>query len=165
MEAAAESRTVSDSSGGVGIQFRDVKFAYPARPNAPVLHGMDLEIRPGQFAAFVGPSGAGKSTIISLVERMYVPSSGSILIDGADITRRSDTLFRDDIALVPQESVLFGGSIRFNVGLGARPGHAATDAEIEEACKLANIHDVITSLPQGYDTPCGPNGNGTDQAL
>ncbi|KAK7718002.1 hypothetical protein SLS57_006149 [Botryosphaeria dothidea] len=159
VEAAAESRTVSDSSGGVGIQFRDVKFAYPARPNAPVLHGMDLEIRPGQFAAFVGPSGAGKSTIISLVERMYVPSSGSILIDGADITRRSDTLFRDDIALVPQESVLFGGSIRFNVGLGARPGHAATDAEIEEACKLANIHDVITSLPQGYDTPCGPNGS------
>ncbi|GME48115.1 ABC multidrug transporter [Neofusicoccum parvum] len=158
VEASAES-SPRNGSGGVGIAFRDVKFAYPARPNAPVLHGMDLEVRPGQFAAFVGPSGAGKSTIISLVERMYVPSSGSILLDGADITQRSDTRFRDDIALVPQESVLFDGSIRFNMALGARPGHTATDAEIEEACRLANIHDTIVGLPQGYDTLCGPNGS------
>lgn len=159
VEALAESRPRKGGSGGLNIEFRDVQFAYPARPNAPVLHGMNLEIRAGQFAAFVGPSGAGKSTIISLVERMYVPSAGSITIDGADVTKRGDVSFRDDMALVPQESVLFGGSIRFNMALGARPGHAATDAEIEEACKLANIHDTIVGLPQGYDTLCGPNGS------
>ncbi|KAK0615532.1 ABC transporter fmpD [Lasiodiplodia hormozganensis] len=160
VEASAASSPVStERSGGIGIEFRDVEFAYPARPNARVLHGLSLSVRPGQFAAFVGPSGAGKSTIIALVERMYVAAAGSVLVDGRDVARQTtDASFRDDIALVPQESVLFDGSVRFNLGLGARPGHAATDAEIEEACRLANIHDVIAALPDGYDTVVGPNG-------
>lgn len=161
VEASAASSPVSatERSGGIGIEFRDVEFAYPARPNARVLHGLSLSVRPGQFAAFVGPSGAGKSTIIALVERMYVAAAGSVLVDGRDVAKTTDASFRDDIALVPQESVLFDGSVRFNLGLGARPGHAAiTDAEIEEACRLANIHDVITALPDGYDTVVGPNG-------
>lgn len=161
VEASAASSPVSatERSGGIGIEFRDVEFAYPARPNARVLHGLSLSVRPGQFAAFVGPSGAGKSTIIALVERMYVAAAGSVLVDGRDVAKTTDASFRDDVALVPQESVLFDGSVRFNLGLGARPGHAAvTDAEIEEACRLANIHEVIAALPDGYDTVVGPNG-------
>lgn len=142
-----------------GVQFRDVHFAYPARPDVKVLTGLSLDIQPGHFCALVGPSGAGKSTIISLIERLYTPESGSIIIDGIDVTRQRDVSFRDNIALVPQESVLFEGTIEFNIGLGARPGQEVTTAEIEEACRLANVHDVIQALPEGYQTMCGPNGN------
>ena len=140
------------------IRFDSVHFAYPARPDASVLKGLTLSIQPGTFCALVGPSGAGKSTIISLVERLYTPQSGSIYLDDLDITQTRSVAFRDDIALVPQESMLFEGSIAFNIGLGARPGHQATQGEIEEACRLANIHEVIASLPEGYETLCGPNG-------
>ncbi|KAE8148005.1 P-loop containing nucleoside triphosphate hydrolase protein [Aspergillus avenaceus] len=161
IEAVAESSGMFDNkpAGGVSVEFKNVRFSYPARAHAPVLHGLNLTIKPGQFCALVGPSGAGKSTIIALLERMYLPSSGEIVIDGVDITKRSDISFRNDIALVPQEGALFEGTVRFNVGLGARPGQAVTDEEIEEACKLANIHDTIIGLPQGYDTLCGTNGS------
>ncbi|KAK2788992.1 mitochondrial chaperone [Emmonsiellopsis sp. PD_33] len=145
--------------GGVGVAFKNVEFSYPAREDVQVLRGLDLNIKPGQFAALVGPSGAGKSTIISLLERFYTPSSGSISIDGRNISQSEGVSFRDNIALVPQESVLFDGTIRFNIALGARPGVNPTDTEIEEACRLANIHDTIINLPDGYDTNCGPGGN------
>ncbi|KAK4244831.1 mating factor A secretion protein STE6-like protein [Corynascus novoguineensis] len=165
-ELGTEEKTIETPNGGGGsggsgaasVQFRDVRFAYPARPDAEVLKGLNIDIRPGTFCALVGPSGAGKSTIISLVERLYTPASGAILIDGVDVTQSRDTSFRDAIALVPQESMLFEGSIAFNLGLGARPGYEASRDEIVEACKLANIHDVIEALPEGYDTLCGPNG-------
>jgi ABC-type multidrug transport system fused ATPase/permease subunit len=140
------------------IEFRNVHFAYPARPDAPVLRNLSLTIPPGTFAAFVGPSGAGKSTIISLIERLYTPSSGSILLNNTDITTSRSTAFRSTIALVPQEPMLFEGTIAFNISLGSVPGHTATQSEIETACKLANIHDVIMALPSGYETLCGPNG-------
>ncbi|KAG6354327.1 hypothetical protein INS49_004932 [Diaporthe citri] len=155
-EKLASSPTRSHQAASV--QFRDVHFAYPARPDFKVLSGLTMDIRPGQFCALVGPSGAGKSTIIQLVERLYTPSSGAILVNGTDVTKARDVSFREDIALVPQESVLFEGSIKFNIGLGARPGREASQADIEEACRLANIHDVIAALPEGYDTLCGPNG-------
>ncbi|KAK7747218.1 hypothetical protein SLS53_001471 [Cytospora paraplurivora] len=141
------------------VHFRDVHFAYPARPDVKVLTGLTLDIQPGHFCALVGPSGAGKSTIISLIERLYTPESGAIIIDGLDVTKQRGVSFRDTIALVPQESVLFEGSIEFNISLGAKPGQQVTMEEIEEACKLANIHDVIKGLPDGYQTLCGPNGN------
>ncbi|KAL1954144.1 hypothetical protein VTO42DRAFT_1724 [Malbranchea cinnamomea] len=159
IEATAETRekTASGDRRGISVEFKGVEFSYPSRPDVKILHGLDLRVEAGQFAALVGPSGAGKSTIISLVERMYTPSAGAIEINGVDITRRTSVSFRDDIALVPQDNVLFEGSIRFNVALGARPGQDVTDAEIEEACRIANIHDTVASLPQGYDTPCGPN--------
>jgi ABC-type multidrug transport system fused ATPase/permease subunit len=96
---------------------------------------------------------------MSLVQRMYTPTGGVIEIDGQDICAKEGTEFRDDIAVVPQDCALFEGTIRFNVGLGARPNEEATDADIEEACKLANIHDTIAALPDGYDTECGPNGS------
>ncbi len=161
-DPASEEKTLDraseKASAPASVQFRDVHFSYPARPDASVLRGLTIDIRPGSFCALVGPSGAGKSTIISLVERLYTPQSGAVLIDGADVTRTRDTAFRDAVALVPQESMLFEGSIAFNVGLGAPPGREATREEIVEACKLANIHDVVEALPEGYETLCGPNG-------
>ncbi|KAI1778002.1 putative ABC multidrug transporter [Hypoxylon cercidicola] len=158
-EAAVESKTPAHpNTRGLAVSFKQVKFAYPARPNRRVLKGLDIDIRPGQFCALVGPSGAGKSTVISLLERMYSVESGVIEVDGVNVAAKKDPVFRDDIGLVPQDSVLFDGSIRFNVALGARPGEEPSDAEIEEACKLANIHETIVALPDGYDTQCGPSG-------
>ena len=161
IEATADSneRLTSEKSTGISVEFKGVHFSYPSRPDVQILHGLDMRVEPGKFAALVGPSGAGKSTIVSLVERMYTPSSGSILINGLDITKRRGIGFRDAIALVPQDNVLFEGSIKFNVSLGARPGQSVSDSDIEEACRIANIHDTIASLPQGYDTPCGPNSS------
>ncbi|KAI1378416.1 putative ABC multidrug transporter [Hypoxylon crocopeplum] len=158
-EAAVESkRAVVPNARGLAVSFKQVKFSYPARLNRQVLKGLDIEIRPGQFCALVGPSGAGKSTVISLLERMYSVESGAIEVDGVDVSAKKVPVFRDDIGLVPQESVLFDGSIRFNVSLGARPGTEPSNADIEEACRLANIHDTIVGLPDGYDTQCGPSG-------
>ena len=159
VEALAESPIPATTQGGAKVVFRDVGFSYPARPGVPVLTSLSLTIQPGQFCALVGPSGAGKSTVLALLERFYSPSSGSISINGLDIARHHGASFRDDIAYVPQENILFQGSIKFNIGLGARPGHTPSDEEIQEACKLANIHDTIIDLPQGYDTECGSKGN------
>ncbi|KAG9791586.1 P-loop containing nucleoside triphosphate hydrolase protein, partial [Aureobasidium melanogenum] len=155
-KSAADSTTTTKPTGGASVAFKSVYFSYPSSPNVPVLKGVSFSISPGQFCGLVGPSGAGKSTIISLLQHMYRPTSGKIEIDGIDITHRD---FRDEMAVVPQDNALFSGSIKFNVGLGARPGHEATDSEIQEACKLANIHDTIMALPHQYDTECGPNGS------
>lgn len=154
--ALAHSTTQPESRGGKKVEFSSVYFAYPGKPTAPVLKGVSFSIQPGQFCGLVGPSGAGKSTIMSLLQHNYRPTAGRITIDGVDVLDRD---FRDDIAVVPQDNMLFSGSIRFNVGLGAVPGHEATDAEIEEACRLASIHDTIMALPDGYDTECGPKGS------
>ncbi|KAK0381750.1 ATPase, partial [Colletotrichum limetticola] len=149
----------SPGRGGVAVSFKNVSFSYPARPEVQILDNMSFTIQPGQFCGLVGPSGAGKSTVMAIVQRMYSASTGTIEIDGMDISKFDGTDFRDDIAVVPQDSALFDGSVKFNVGLGARPGQDATDEEIEEACRLANIHETIVALPQGYDTECGPNGS------
>ncbi|KAI9734052.1 MAG: hypothetical protein M1818_006990 [Claussenomyces sp. TS43310] len=148
-----------DIRRGITVTFRGVFFSYPSRPDVEVLRGLDLNFEAGKFYALVGPSGAGKSTIISLIERFYVPHLGGVKIDGRDHSQSSGVSFRDDIALVPQQSVLFDGTVRFNVALGARPAHDPCQNEIETACRLANIHDTIASLPQGYETPCGASGN------
>lgn len=146
------------AKNGIGAQLHNVYFTYPSRPGRPILRGLNLNIKPGQFCALVGPSGSGKSTTFSMLERFYRPISGSVVIDGLDITKQLGTEFRDDIALVPQENVLFEGTVAFNIGLGARPGHEPTHAEIEEACRMANIHDVIMGLPNGYETACSQDG-------
>lgn len=143
---------------GIGAELQNVHFEYPSRPNQPVLHGLSLNFRPGQFCALVGPSGSGKSTTFAMLERFYRPDSGAVTVDGVDVTRQLGTSFRDDIALVPQENVLFEGTVAFNIGLGARPGVEPTTGEIEEACRMANIHDVIMSLPEGYQTQCSHSG-------
>lgn len=163
-ESASAALVDEKDRKGVTIAIKDVTFAYPSRPTVPVLTSLSLDIPAGSFAALVGPSGAGKSTVVSLLERLYVPTSGAINLDGFDITQApeaapgtQDSSFRDAIALVPQDTVLFSGTVAFNIGLGARPGHTATQAEIEEAARLACIHDTIAALPEGYDTPCGPS--------
>ena len=156
----AATASSTSSSRAVSVQFRGVHFSYPARPDAPVLRGLDLDIPAGTFCALVGPSGAGKSTIVSLIERLYTPQAGAVVVGGVDVTRSRATAFRDGVALVPQESQLFDGSVAFNVGLGAAAaaGGEATAAEIRAACERANVHDVVAALPDGYDTACGPGG-------
>jgi ABC-type multidrug transport system fused ATPase/permease subunit len=156
IEAKNGSESVSSgiSQAPVGAELHEVSFSYPTSTGIPVLKGLNITFEPGRFYALVGPSGSGKSTIFAMLERFYYPSSGSIVINGQDVTRVLSTDFRDDIALVPQENVLFEGTVAFNIGLGARPGYTPTLAEIEEACKLAHIHDVIMELPQGYETIC-----------
>ncbi|KAF6806685.1 ABC multidrug transporter [Colletotrichum sojae] len=158
IEAAGESKPSRPNAGGVRVTFKNVSFSYPSRPDVNILDNVSFVLQPGQFCGLVGPSGAGKSTIMNLVQRLYGPSSGSILIDGHDIANLPAS-FRDTVAIVPQDPTLFDGSVRFNVGLGSAPGTEATQAEIEEACKLANIHDVIAALPEGYDTECGPSAS------
>lgn len=154
--AAVDSRMLRTSRGGASVEFSSVNFAYLSSLNAPVLRGVSFFVQPGQFCGLVGPSGAGKSTILHLLQHSYRASAGIIKIDGVDL---SDRDFREEIAVVPQDNMLFCGSIRFNIGLGARPGHEATDAEIEHACRLASIHETIMNLPHGYDTDCGPKGS------
>ncbi|GFG27858.1 leptomycin B resistance protein pmd1 [Aspergillus udagawae] len=157
VEATIASEKPRSSAGGISVVFKQVFFSYPARPDTRILHGLDLSIQPGQFAALVGPSGAGKSTIISLIERLYTPESGTVEVDGHNIAY-GGTSFRHAIAYVPQQSVMFDGTIRFNLTLGARPGQTVSQMDLEEACKSANIHNTIMQLPDGYDTVCGPNG-------
>ncbi|UNI13377.1 hypothetical protein JDV02_000126 [Purpureocillium takamizusanense] len=161
VESAAKPRPdppFATAKGGVKVTFNDVSFAYPRTPETPVLDKVSFTIQPNQFCGLVGPSGAGKSTIMNLVQRLYAPTSGSILIDNQDISRLPDS-FRDIVALVPQDPTLFDGTVRHNVALGAVPGHDASDEEIEAACRAAGIHDEIVALPQGYDTPCGASAS------
>lgn len=147
-------------SGGISVSLRNVYFSYPSRPNVLVLRSLDLDIPSNKFCALVGRSGSGKSTILSLLEKFYRPLNGSIRIDGTDITKTADTRFRDDIALVPQSSMLFDDTVEANIRLGSRPdSEDATRFQIESACRKANIHDVISSLPEGYRTRCGMNGS------
>ncbi|KAH8724994.1 leptomycin B resistance protein pmd1 [Phaeosphaeriaceae sp. PMI808] len=159
IEATANFTPLIFPAGGARVVFRDVDFSYPARPGIAVLTSLSFSVQPGQFCAMAGPSGAGKSTILALLERFYTPSSGSISINGFNMSYLHDNSFRDDIAYVPQDNVMFQGSIRFNISLGARPGHIPSDKDIEEACQLANIHDAITELPEGYESECGSNGS------
>ncbi|KAK7214136.1 hypothetical protein V2G26_021314 [Clonostachys chloroleuca] len=146
------------AKGGAKVSFKNVAFSYPTRPHAPILNDVTFDIAPNQFCGLVGPSGAGKSTIMSLVQRLYKPTGGAVMIDDRNIAEMSES-FRDGIALVPQSPSLFDGTVKYNVGLGAVPGHEATDAEIEEACRLANIHEEIIALPDGYDTECGESAS------
>jgi ATP-binding cassette subfamily B protein len=120
-----------------------------------VLSGVSLEARAGQRIALVGPSGAGKSTLVSLLLRFYEPDSGRILIDGRDAKEYDLHALRSQTAVVPQDVLLFGGSIGENIAYG-KPG--ATQAEIEEAARQANAHDFITAFPEGYETRVGERG-------
>jgi len=120
-----------------------------------VLHGVSFSAEPGQRIALVGPSGAGKSTMASLVLRFYDPVGGAVLIDGKDAREYPLTALRDRMAIVPQEVLLFGGTIRENIAYG-KPG--AGQAEIEAAARKANAHAFIAGFPQGYDTVVGERG-------
>ncbi|ORY92878.1 P-loop containing nucleoside triphosphate hydrolase protein [Leucosporidium creatinivorum] len=141
------------------IRFKDVHFRYPTRPHVRVLRGLDFEVLPGQFVAIVGPSGCGKSTLIQLVERFYDPLSGAVIVDGQDISELNVQSYRKQISLVSQEPTLYAGSVRFNITLGASvPADQVTQEQVEQACRDANIHDFVMSLPDGYDTEVGGKG-------
>ena len=145
------------------IEYRDVCFSYAdgeiaedGEGQRPVIDHMNLSIKPGETIALVGPSGGGKSTTCSLLPRFYDVTSGSILIDGQDVRAVTQHSLRSAIGLVQQDVYLFDGTLRDNIGYG-RPG--ATDAEIEDAARKANIHEFIANLPQGYDTVVGERGS------
>ncbi|GAA5899256.1 hypothetical protein JCM6882_009297 [Rhodosporidiobolus microsporus] len=141
------------------IRFEGVHFRYPTRQHVPVLRGLDIEVKPGQFCAIVGPSGCGKSTTIQLVERFYDPLAGKVFVDGHDISTLNVQSYRRAIALVSQEPTLYAGSVRFNIALGALvPPEQVTQEEVERAAKDANIHDFIMGLPDAYDTDVGGKG-------
>ena len=137
------------------IAFENVHFTYPARPDVQALDGINLSINPGETVAFVGPSGAGKTTIIHLILRFYDPASGRITLDGVDLRDVSRAVFRQSVALVPQDPVIFAASARENIRFG-RPD--ATDAEITAAAEAAAAHGFITALPDGYDSYLGERG-------
>ncbi|MDG3577731.1 ABC transporter ATP-binding protein [Rhizobium sp. YJ-22] len=135
------------------LEFRDIDFSYSN--GEPILRNLSFTADGGRTTALVGPSGAGKSTVIALIPRFYDPQAGQIFIDGQDIAHVTKASLRKHIAYVSQQPYLFEGTIRDNIRYG-RP--EATDAEIEEAARLAYAHDFILAQPQGYDTPVGENG-------
>ncbi len=137
------------------VAFEKVHFTYPSRPGVEVLQDIQLKATPGQKIALVGPSGAGKSTLISLLLRLYEPSTGRLLIDGRDARDYRIEELRGQMSIVPQEVMLFGGSIAENIAYG-KPGASA--GEIEQAARQANAHEFIQAFPEGYATLVGDRG-------
>ena len=140
-------------SGPAEIRFEDVHFGY--RPDHPILKGVSFTCPPGRKVAIVGPTGAGKSTISRLLFRFYDVNEGSVQVDGHDVRDLSQASLRAAIGVVPQDTVLFNDTIRYNIAYG-RPG--ASQAEIEDAARLAQVHDFVLRMPDGYDTRVGERG-------
>ncbi len=135
------------------VRFEDVRFSYD--PERPILKGLSFEVPAGKTVAIVGPSGAGKSTISRLLFRLYDVSGGRILIDGQDIRNVTQASLRASIGMVPQDTVLFNDTIRYNIRYGRWD---ATDAEVEQAAQLAQIDGFIRMSPKGYETQVGERG-------
>ena len=135
------------------VRFEDVRFSYD--PDRPILKGLTFEVPAGKTVAIVGPSGAGKSTISRLLFRLYDVSSGKVLIDGQDIRKVTQSSLRASIGMVPQDTVLFNDTIRYNIRYGRWD---ATDVEVERAAQLAQIDGFIRMSPKGYETPVGERG-------
>jgi ATP-binding cassette subfamily B protein len=153
----APERTDGDASVKLGgaLAFANLSFRYPSRPDVQVLKDLTFDVAPGQRVALVGPSGAGKSTVFSVILGFNDPESGEVLFDGCPASTLALQALRSQIAIVPQEVLLFGGSIRENIAYG-KPG--ATFEEIEAAARQANAHEFITELPEGFETLVGPRG-------
>ncbi|KAJ3670707.1 hypothetical protein LUZ60_008133 [Juncus effusus] len=145
---------LSDVRGEIELQH--VSFKYPLRPDVQIFTDLSLIAPSGKTVAIVGESGCGKSTVISLLERFYDPDSGSILLDGTNIQALKLSWFRQQIGLVIQEPVLFNGTIRANISYGKQG--EVTEEEVVQVSKIANAHNFISSLPEGYDTSVGERG-------
>jgi ATP-binding cassette, subfamily B, bacterial len=152
--APANPRALPEPARG-DIGFDHVSFAYPTRPGVSALHDVSFAIKAGEKVAIVGPSGAGKSTVFHLLLRFYDPASGTISFDGVPIKAADPRSVRANIALVPQESVVFAASARENIRFG-RP--EASDAEVERAAELAHATEFIRRLPEGFDAQLGERG-------
>jgi ATP-binding cassette subfamily B (MDR/TAP) protein 1 len=138
------------------VEFQDVSFSYPSRPEVIILDGFNLAIEPGQRVALVGSSGSGKSTVLALLLRFYDPCEGQVLVDGKDIRDYNLRYLRKHIGLVQQEPILFNMSIRQNISYG---NECVSESEIIEAAMEANIHEFISGLSNGYDTVVGDKGS------
>lgn len=136
-----------------GVRFRSVSFTYPI--GGEVLRGLDLEAEPGEVVALVGPSGAGKSTLVNLLPRFYDPTAGAVEIDGWNLRRVTVRSLRDQVAIVPQETILFSGSVYDNIRYGRLE---ATAEEVYAAARAANAEQFIQALPQGYESDVGERG-------
>lgn len=137
------------------LRFEHIQFHYPSRPDAPALHDFDLSIRPGETVALVGPSGAGKSTVFALLLRFYDPQTGRITLDGIDLRALALPELRGAIALVPQETVIFGGSAADNIRFGRQD---ADDEEVRDAARAAEANDFIMAMSKGYREELGERG-------
>jgi subfamily B ATP-binding cassette protein MsbA len=135
------------------VRFENVWFEY--EPNQPVLKGIELDVKPGEMVALVGFSGSGKTTMASLLLRHYDPTSGRITIDGIDLRDTQLLTYREQVGVVAQESILFNTSILENIRYGRM---SATEEEVHQAAKAANIHDSVIELPEGYETKIGEDG-------
>ncbi|MEN8929357.1 MAG: ABC transporter transmembrane domain-containing protein [Flavobacteriales bacterium] len=138
-----------------GVTLNNVSFSYETRSDVEVIKGVSIDVIAGQQIALVGPSGSGKSTLSALLLQFYQPTSGSILFDGTNASEYSLSELRNEMAIVPQEVILFGGTIKENIAYGDLN---ATENEIVEAAKGANAHDFIMDFPEGYDTYVGDRG-------
>ncbi len=147
--------TVKSVDAAGDIRYRDVHFRYPTRTDVPVLRGLDLDIKAGSKVALVGASGAGKSTIVQLLLKFYDIQSGAITVGGKNISDLENRAYRKNIAIVPQEVILFGGTIAENIRYG-KPD--ATEAEIIAAAKQANAYEFIENFPEGLLTLVGERG-------
>ena len=143
------------SAGGLQVVFRDVHFAYPSRPAQSVLQALEFTITAGQTVALVGPSGAGKTTVFQLLQRFYEVSAGAILIEGVDLRQLRLADLRARVAVVPQEPVIFSGSIAENIGYGKAD---ASIEEIHSAARAAFVDEFVERLPEGYATLVGERG-------
>jgi ATP-binding cassette subfamily B protein len=137
------------------LRFEHIQFHYPSRPDAPALHDFNLSIRPGETVALVGPSGAGKSTVFALLLRFYDPQTGRITLDGIDLRALALPELRGAIALVPQETVIFGGSAADNIRFGRQD---ADDEEVRDAARAAEANDFIMAMSKGYSEELGERG-------
>ena len=137
------------------IEFKDITFTYPTRPDIKVLEGFNLNIEVGKTYALVGPSGCGKSTVIQLLQRFYDPSTGEVLVGGKDVRTLNVKWLRQHIGVVSQEPVLFDTTISENILYGKE---GATQEEVKQAAIDANAHDFISKLPDGYNTLVGEGG-------
>jgi ABC-type multidrug transport system fused ATPase/permease subunit len=144
---------VSIARAAGAVRFEGVHFEYPGRVGT--LTDVSLDVHPGQVVAIVGPTGAGKTTLMNLIPRFYDPQRGRVLLDGQDVRTLSLDSLRRQISMVPQDPILFSGSISENIRYGRLQ---ATMAEIVEAARAANAHDFINRLAQGYDTEIGERG-------
>jgi len=158
-----EQATITDAAHPIALpqpirgalRFENVEFHYPSRPEAPALHDFNLDIRPGETVALVGPSGAGKSTVFALLLRFYDPQRGRISFDGIDLRAMTLPELRGAIALVPQETVIFGGTAADNIRFGRQ---SASDEEVHASARAAEAHDFIQLLQKAYDAELGERG-------
>lgn len=139
--------------GAGAVEFRKVSFSYV--PESPVLTDFDLELAPGKITALVGPSGSGKTTVANLLYRFYEPQAGEIVIDGLPVDEIARISLRENVGMVPQDTILFNGTVRENIQYGRLD---ATDEEVEAAAKAANVHEFVSAFPDGYETMIGERG-------